>query len=188
VSGASKITLTTDASDTSIGAVIHQEEKRELQPLAFMSKKLSTAQTKYSPYDSELLAIYTAIKHFRHFLEGRNFIIYTDHKPLIYAFQQDALCSSPRQVRHLDFEQFSTDIRHVAGKDNIVADALSCVEAIKRAPDFEKLAKSRREDPELKSILNDSIQTSLKLTEVQIPDSTTKVYCDTSTPVNDRAI
>jgi len=56
---------------------VHQETENAWQPLAFMSKKLSQAQTKYSPYDRELLAIYTAVKHFRHLLEGREFTIFT---------------------------------------------------------------------------------------------------------------
>nr|XP_012235009.1 PREDICTED: uncharacterized protein LOC105679520 [Linepithema humile] len=95
------------------------------KPVAFLSKKLIAAQQKYSPYDRELLAIYAAIKHFRHWLEGKEFTRYTDHKPLVYAFRKDPLQSSPRQTRHLELiGQFSTDIRHVAGKDNIVADTI----------------------------------------------------------------
>jgi len=179
-----RITLTTDASDTALGAVVHQENENAWQPLAFMSKKLSQAQTKYSPYDRELLAIYTAVKHFRHLLEGREFTIFTDHKPLVYAFQQDVLRSSPRQARHLDFiGQFSTDIRHISGKDNIVADTLSRVEAINKAPDFEELAKSQLEDPELAEILKRNNKLSLKLTRIPIPGSTATLYCDTSTPI-----
>lgn len=177
-----RITLTTDASDTAMGAVVHQETKGEQQPLAFMSKKLSQAQKKYSPYDRELLAVYTAVRHFRHLLEGRKFTIFTDHKPLVYAFRQDPLRSSPRQARHLDFiGQFSTDIRHVAGQDNVVADALSRVEAIQKAPDFEELAKSQKEDTELKEILSGKTKSSLKIKEIQIPGTTKKLFCDTST-------
>jgi len=84
------LSLTTDASDTAMGAVVHQLAGDIQQPLAFFSKKLSSAQTKYSPYDRELLAIYTAVKHFRHLLEEREFTIFTDHKPLIYAFNKKA--------------------------------------------------------------------------------------------------
>jgi cleavage and polyadenylation specificity factor subunit 1 len=51
-------------------------------------KKLNTAQQKYSVYDRELLAIYEAVRHFRYMLEARQFTILTDHKPLIYTFQQ----------------------------------------------------------------------------------------------------
>lgn len=178
-----QITLTTDASDTALGAVIQQQVDNEWQPLSFMSKKLNPAQKKYSPYDRELLAIYTAIRHFRHILEGRNFVIYTDHKPLVFAFQQDVLRSSPRQARHLDYiGQFSTDIRHIAGKDNVVADALSRIEAIHEAPDFNKLAKSQQEDQELKELLQDG-KSALKLKSIQIPGATTTLICDTTTPV-----
>ena len=49
----------------------------------------------------ELLAIYLAVKHFRHFLEGRQFHICTDHKPLTYAIRNRSQNHSPRQLRHL---------------------------------------------------------------------------------------
>jgi cleavage and polyadenylation specificity factor subunit 1 len=49
-------------------------------------KNPNPAQQKYSAYDCELLAIYEAVKHFRHMLEARHFTIFTDHKPITYAF------------------------------------------------------------------------------------------------------
>jgi cleavage and polyadenylation specificity factor subunit 1 len=95
-----------------MGAVLQQREKDAWQPLAFFSK-MSLAQQKYSDYDKELLAICEAIKHFRHMLEARHFVIFTDHKPLTYAFSQRRDKCSPRQFNHLDFiSQFTTDIRH----------------------------------------------------------------------------
>ena len=69
----SHIALITDASDTAIGAVLEQKVQGNWQPLAFLSKKLKTAEQKYSTYDRELLAIFLGIKHFKYFLEGRNF-------------------------------------------------------------------------------------------------------------------
>jgi hypothetical protein len=68
-------------------AVLQQRVKNALKPLA-LSKKLNPAQKKYNAYDPELLAIYEAVEHFRHMLEARHFIIFTDHKPITYAFQQ----------------------------------------------------------------------------------------------------
>ncbi|EFN71769.1 Uncharacterized protein F44E2.2, partial [Camponotus floridanus] len=115
-----------DASDSSVGAALQQRGEDGWEPLAFFSKKLSPTEEKYSAFDRELLAIYLAVKHFRHMVEARNFIIFTDHKPIIYSFKQKPDKCSPRQFRHLDFiGQFSTDIRHVSGSDNVVADALS---------------------------------------------------------------
>lgn len=108
---AAELAVTTDASDTAIGAVVQQRVNKQWQPLAFLSKKLNNAQKQYSPYNRELLAIYVAIKHYRHLLEGRAFTVYTDHKPITFAFRQDPLRSSPRQARHLEFiGQFTTDI------------------------------------------------------------------------------
>jgi hypothetical protein len=69
-----------------MGAVLQQRVKNAWQSLAFFSKKLNRAQQKYSAYDRELLAIYEAVKHFRHLLEARHFIIFTDHRPITYMY------------------------------------------------------------------------------------------------------
>jgi len=97
------LALFTEASDTAIGAALQQRVCDAWQPLAFYSHKLSSTQQKYNPYDCELLAVYEAIKYSRHMVEGRHFVIFTDHKPLTYAFQQRRDKCSPRQFRHLEF-------------------------------------------------------------------------------------
>jgi hypothetical protein len=81
------LALFTDASDIAIGAGLQQRAGDAWQTLALYSHKHSPAQQKYSPYDRELLALYEAIKYFRHMVEGCPFVIFTDHKPLTYAFQ-----------------------------------------------------------------------------------------------------
>ena len=93
------LSLMTDASDIALGAVLQQCKDSVSQPLAFFSRKLNPAETRYSAYDRELLAIYSAIRHFRYLLEGRHFTIFTDHKPLVYAFRQKTDKCSPRQLR-----------------------------------------------------------------------------------------
>ena len=106
------LALFTDASDTAVGAALQQRVGVAWQPLAFYSHKINPAQQKYSPYDRELLTVYEVIKYFRHMV-----VIFTDHKPLIYAFQQRRDKCSPRQFRHLEFiGQFFTDFRHSQGK------------------------------------------------------------------------
>jgi hypothetical protein len=65
-----------------MGAVLQQRVNNTWQPLAFFSRKLNPAQHKYSAYDRESLAICEAVKHFRHMLEARHFVISTDHKPI----------------------------------------------------------------------------------------------------------
>ena len=116
--------LTTDASGIAVGAVLAQGVDGS-KPLAFFSKKLSTAERKYSAFDRELLAVFQAVKHFRHILEGRQFTVWTDHKPLCGALAS-AADRSPRQTRHLSFlAEFTTDVKHVSGSSNVVADTLS---------------------------------------------------------------
>ena len=177
--GTAPIALVTDASTTAMGAVLQQRAKDTWQPLAFFSKKMSTAQQKYSAYDRELLAIYEAVKHFRHMLEARHFVIYTDHKPLTYAFSQKRDKCSPRQFNHLDFiSQFTTDIRHIAGQENVVADALSRVEAVCASVSPEALSEEQAKDAELTALLQGT--TALRLEKIPIPGSEVAVHCDTS--------
>jgi hypothetical protein len=94
-----------------MSALLQQCVDNAWQPLLFFSKKLNPAQQKYSANDRELLAVNEAVKHFRHMLKARHFIIFTDHKPITYAFQQKRDKCSPRQFNHLDFiAQFTIDI------------------------------------------------------------------------------
>lgn len=176
-----KLALVTDASDVALGAVLQQLQGNVWQPLAFYSKKLSPSQAKYSPYDRELLAIYEAIKYFRHMLEARHFVVYTDHKPICYAFHERKRNCSPRQYRHLDFiSQFTTDIRHISGKNNVVADTLSRVDELEAPVSLADLAESQASDAELAEYLADN--RSLRLEKKELPDSRISLYCDVSTP------
>ena len=96
-SNRANLAIMVDASDFALGATLQQQEEGAWRPLAFFTKSLSSAQRKYSAYDRELLAVYSAIKQFRHAVEGRSFVVYTDHKPLVFAFQQKPEKSTPRQ-------------------------------------------------------------------------------------------
>lgn len=176
-----QLSMSVDASDTAIGGVLQQLVGEHLQPISFFSRKLSKTERNYSTYDRELLAIFSGIHHFRYLLEGMPFIIYTDHKPLTYAFQQRHDRQSPRQIRQLEFiGQFSTDIRHVQGEKNIVADCLSRpeVDAI-TSPitiDFDRLAEAQTTDEGLQEALQDPTS-SLNLQHIVIPDSERPLYC-----------
>lgn len=181
-----KLTLHVDASNFAVGAVLHQLNEQTLEPLSFYSKKMTDTQKRYSTYDRELLAIYQAIKHNKHMIEGRDCVVYTDHKPLTFAFQQKPEKASPRQLRQLDFiGQITTDIRYVAGKDNIIADMLSRIEAIECGQiNFENLAELQASDSELKQIMSDEAtkhNSSLQLKWIALPNSSASIICDVST-------
>ena len=115
-----------DASRVAVGAVLEQLVTDTWQPLAFFSKSLWLAKRKYSTFDSKLLALFLAVRHFRYFLEGRDFTAFTDHKPLTFVFAKVSEPWSPQQQRHLtSISEYTTCIKHIAGKSNLVADALS---------------------------------------------------------------
>jgi hypothetical protein len=90
------LALVKGAFTSAMGAVLQQRADNAWQPLAFFSKKLNSAQQKYSAYNRELLAVYEAVKHFRHMLKVRHFAIFTDHKPITFAFMQKRDKCSPR--------------------------------------------------------------------------------------------
>jgi hypothetical protein len=126
-SPAAELTLVTDASGSHAGAVLQQRVSRQpWRPLGFFSQKLSPAESRYSAFDRELLAVYLSILHFRHLLEGRHFHVFSDHKPLAGALNRVADPRSDRQRWQLSFiSEFVSEIQHIAGSSNVVADTLS---------------------------------------------------------------
>ena len=94
--------------------------------MAFFSRKLNAAEAKYSTLDRELLACVAAICHFCCLVEGRALTLYTDHKLMTYLLASQADAWSDRQQRHLAYvAEYTADIQHVPGEENVVADALS---------------------------------------------------------------
>lgn len=163
-----------DASATAVGGSVQQLVDGNWQPLGFFSRKLSPAEQGYSAYDRELLAAFASVKHFRHLLEGRQFAIFTDHKPLIHAFDQKLDKASPRQARQLDYlGQFTTDIRHISGKDNVVADFLSRMDEI-AAIDYTLLGREQREE-------DLPADNSLEWKQIRMSGVEPPIFCDIST-------
>lgn len=179
-----KLAVTTDASDIGIGAAVHQRVSNEWQPLGFFSRKLTDTERKYSAYDRELLAIFAAVKHFRYMLEASQFTIFTDHRPITFAFSQNSDKFSPRQTRQLDYiSQFTSDIRHISGKAIVVADALSRLETIATPSpiDYNQLAAGQVNDTELQRLFSENSSTSLRLKSLKISDCRDNLICDVST-------
>jgi hypothetical protein len=122
-----EISLVTDASPTHVGTVVQQRHRGGAwRPLGFFSAQLNKAEANYSAFNRELLAVVAAIRHFRYMLEGRSFVVFTDHKPLVGALHRRSDPISARQQRHLSFiAEFAPSIRHITGASNVVADILS---------------------------------------------------------------
>ena len=118
--------LVTDCSQVAAGAALHQIVEGQPLPVGFFSKKLSEQQRRYSTYDRELLAAYLAVLHFRHLLEGRHVVLYTDHRPLTTAYLSPHTAKSDRQQRHWSVvSEYIAAVKYVRGVDNVVADCLS---------------------------------------------------------------
>ena len=117
----------TDASGFAVGAVLSQDQQgKGLQPIAFMSKKMLDAETRYPVREQEFLAIVHALNTWRHYLHGSKFkiVVKTDHHSLQYFKTQPTLTG--RQSRWLDIvAEFDFDIEYIDGKSNVVADGLS---------------------------------------------------------------
>lgn len=172
--------LMVDASNFAAGAVLQQLEDGIWKPLGFFSEKFSPSQQKYSTFGRELTAAKLAVKYFRHLVEGRQFTIFTDHFPLTYAMTTDPSSRLPHEERYLQYlAEFTTDIRHISGKDNIVADAMSRVSVVVASIDFNSIAKDQATDGQLQDLLR-SNKTSLNLQQRRIPSLTTPIYCDVS--------
>nr|VZI10058.1 unnamed protein product [Spirometra erinaceieuropaei] len=177
------ISLMADASNVAVGAVLQQSLPDSTVPLAFFSKKLSKAETRYSIFGRELLAAYLAVRHFRHLLEGREFTIFTDHKPLTFAIHSHSDKLSPREIRHLDYiSQFTSDIRHIDGSRNEVADALSrpSIAHLQLSAGID-LAEMAAEQLRVGPPCDEDVS-GLQLQELPLTTGNGTILCDVSTP------
>ncbi|CAH8533730.1 unnamed protein product [Schistosoma turkestanicum] len=175
------LSIVVDASDFAIGAVMQQNISGSSKPFEFFSRRLTTTEMRNSAFSRELLAAYCAIEHFRHAVEGRNFILFTDHKPLTYALHTKSDRYSPRECRHLDcISQFTTDFRHIEGESNYVADALSRnqMNAVTLPVlDLSTLAAAQANDP---SCSEAQQTTYLQCQEEPLATTSSTILCDTS--------
>ena len=162
---AAALSVAVDASSSHVGAALQQSAgPGRFLPLAFFSRKLSTAQCKYSTFDRELLAAFSAVRHWRDLLEGRPFQLFTDHKPLPAALKRVSQPWSARQQRQLSYlSEFNMEFVHLPGKQNVVADAMSrpptsssmpplstvCTTSLADGVDFRRMAVLQTSCPEV---------------------------------------
>ena len=116
--------LQTDASKKGFGAVILQEE----QPIYYASRALTSAEKNYQNLEREAQAAVWGMEKFHYFLYGRKFILQTDQKPLVSIFRKHMIDVSPRIQRiTIRAWQYEFEPQHIAGKNNVISDALSRV-------------------------------------------------------------
>ena len=119
--------LAVDASDVAAGAVLLQEEKDGVDhPVCYYSRKFNKSQKHYSTIEKECLALVLALQHFEVYLSSSSLPIhvFSDHNPLV--FINRVKNKNHRLLRwSLMLQEYNLDIKHIKGKDNLIADCLS---------------------------------------------------------------
>lgn len=115
-----EFTIEADACGTGIGAVLMQGDR----PIAFYSKSLGPKAAAQSIYEKEAMAILEALKKWRHYFLGSKLVIKTDQQSLKHMMNQ-RLVEGIQHKLLLKLMEYDYIIEYKAGKDNVVADALS---------------------------------------------------------------
>lgn len=116
--------LQTDASQTHLGSVLLQRFEDGLHPIAYASRRLTSAERKYSTYEQEALACIWSMEKFKAYLLHQKFILQTDSSCLTW------LIRHPRNLGRvgrwlLRISRFQFDVEHIRGTVNCTADCLS---------------------------------------------------------------
>nr|AAL82656.1 retrotransposon protein, putative, unclassified [Oryza sativa Japonica Group]AAM18147.1 Putative gag-pol polyprotein [Oryza sativa Japonica Group] len=122
-----------DASGTGFGAVLHQGE----DPIAYFSRPIATRHHALAAYERELISLVQAVRHWRPYLWGRQFIVKTDHYSLKFLLDQ-RLSTIPQHHWVSKLLGFDFVVEYKPGKQNAAADALSC----RAAPDSQAFVLS----------------------------------------------
>ena len=121
--------LAVDASDVAVGTVLLQEGKDGVDhPICYFSRKFTKSQRNYSTIEKECLSMILALQHFEVYVSASTLpvIVFSDHNPLVFLHKLKN--NNQRLMRwSLLLQGYNLEIRHIKGKDNLIADCLSRV-------------------------------------------------------------
>ena len=148
------VILQVDASHKGIGVALVQENR----PIAFASKAMTSAESRYANIERELLAVVFGCTKFHTYLYGREFVTESDHRPLEQIQKKNLTKAPPRLQRMLlQLQPYDMTIKYKPGKEMVLADALSRLNPMVQEP-----------IPGLDIRIHEMIQVSVvKLTEIQ---------------------
>ena len=131
-----------DASNYSYSGILHQtqdEKPAQLIPIAYFSGSFNWTQKLWNVTQKECYAVYRSINKFSFYLTGAECTLYCDHK-LLAPFLMTWMKTKTMDRWALELQQYNINFQHVAGKHNVVADAISCLKTAnlyKEAKDWE---------------------------------------------------
>jgi hypothetical protein len=180
--------VATDASCSGLGAVLYQLHGDKRRPVCFISRSLTDAEKNYATIEKEALAVSWACERLAEYVLGMDFLVETDHKPLVPLLSTTEIAKMPPRIQRfrLRLTRFSPKISHVPGKNQVTADALSRAPA--NAPSEADVEKQTLMAIMEKHIIDILPATSARLDVIrkaQEKDDETaqiKVYCSTGWP------
>ena len=121
--------LYTDACDYAVGAILCQEDDEGIErPIQYVSHQLTSTQRKWATIEKEAFGVVYAIKKLRAYLLGSDFVIFTDHKPLLSFFSGE-IANTKIQRWAILLAEFGAPIKYRPGPNNVRADMLSRIKA-----------------------------------------------------------
>ena len=117
-----------DASKLDLGATLEQKTEKIWHTIAFASRFLNTVEQRYSTNELEVLAVVWSLEHFKHYLQGSEFTLQTDHQALVTALKENRgnKTYQSRLTRWVDrLLPFNFNIEHIPGKQMGFADYFS---------------------------------------------------------------
>ena len=121
---AEPLQLFVDASGIGVGCCLYQKQGDEIRTIGFSSMTFNGAQRRYSTIEREITAIRFGVKSFKPFIYGVKFVIWTDHRPLVYL--RNMANDNSRLMRTInELSEYNFQIQYCPGVENVAADALS---------------------------------------------------------------
>ncbi|MCG7876437.1 MAG: RNase H-like domain-containing protein [Candidatus Thiodiazotropha endolucinida] len=116
------VTISCDASQSGLGAVLLQDNK----PVAYASRSMTDAETRYAQIEKELLAVLFGMERFHQYTYGKEVSVECDHKPIESIVKKPLASSPPRLQRMLlRLQKYNYTVRYKPGSEMHVPDMLS---------------------------------------------------------------